>query len=109
MSLTAEQEQELSRRIVENDDPLAREQLIRNNLHRVVNIARRYSNRGMNLGDLIEEGNLGLIRAVEYFDPSRGLRFSTYAARWIEQSIRAALLNKVRPSTSMITWARPGP
>ncbi len=63
----------------------------------VVNIAKRYTGRGMSLGDLIEEGNLGLIKAVDYFDPDRGTRFSTYAAWWIKQSIKRALLENVQP------------
>jgi RNA polymerase primary sigma factor len=62
-----------------------------------VSIAKRFGGRGMSLGDLIEEGNLGLIRAVDYFDPSRGTRFSTYAAWWIKQSIKRALLENVQP------------
>jgi len=82
---------------VEENDPWAREQLVRSNLRLVVNIAKRYANRGMSLGDLIEEGNLGLIKAVDYFDPSRGVRFSTYAAWWIKQSIKRALLENVHP------------
>jgi len=63
----------------------------------VVNIAKRYTSRGMSLGDLIEEGNLGLIKAVDYFDPDRGTRFSTYAAWWIKQSIKRALLENTQP------------
>ena len=63
----------------------------------VVNIAKRYTSRGVSLGDLIEEGNLGLIKAVDYFDPDRGTRFSTYAAWWIKQSIKRALLENVQP------------
>jgi len=71
--------------------------LVRSNLRLVVNIAKRYGNRGMSLGDLIEEGNLGLIRAVDYFDPDRGTRFSTYAAWWIKQSIKRSLLENIQP------------
>jgi RNA polymerase primary sigma factor len=76
---------------------LAREQLVRSNLRLVVNIAKKYGGRGISLGDLIEEGNLGLIKAVDYFDPYRGTRFSTYAAWWIKQSIKRALLENVQP------------
>lgn len=83
--------------VVEENDPKAREQLVRSNLRLVVNIAKRYGSRGMGLGDLIEEGNLGLIKAVDYFDPNRGTRFSTYAAWWIKQSIKRALLSNIRP------------
>jgi len=70
---------------------------VRSNLRLVVNIAKRYTGRGMSLGDLIEEGNLGLIKAVDYFDPDRGTRFSTYAAWWIKQSIKRALLENAQP------------
>ena len=87
----------LGKLVVEENDPWAREQLVRSNLRLVVNIAKKYGNRGMSLGDLIEEGNLGLIRAVDYFDPDRGTRFSTYAAWWIKQSIKRALLENVQP------------
>jgi len=95
--LTAEQEQELGRQVVRDNDPQAREQLVRSNLRLVVNIAKRYAGRGIGLGDLIEEGNLGLIRAVDYFNPGRGTRFTTYAAWWIKQSIKRALLSNTRP------------
>jgi len=92
-----EQERDLGRQIVVENDQWAREQLVRSNLRLVVNIAKKYGDRGMSLGDLIEEGNLGLIRAVDYFDPERGVRFSTYAAWWIKQSIKRALLENVQP------------
>lgn len=95
--LTVGQERVLGKLIMEDNDPWAREQLVRSNLRLVVNIAKRYGGRGMSLGDLIEEGNLGLIRAVDYFDPDRGTRFSTYAAWWIKQSIKRALLENVQP------------
>jgi RNA polymerase primary sigma factor len=92
-----EEEQYLGRLIIEENDPLARDQLVRSNLRLVVNIAKKFGGRRMSLGDLIEEGNLGLIRAVDYFDPARGTRFSTYAAWWIKQSIKRALLENVQP------------
>ncbi len=92
-----EEEHYLGKLIVEENDVRAREQLVRSNLRLVVNIAKRYVNRGMSLADLIEEGNLGLIKAVDYFDPERGTRFSTYAAWWIKQSIKRALLTNMRP------------
>jgi RNA polymerase primary sigma factor len=75
----------------------ARERMIRSNLRLVVNIAKAYSSRGMPLADLIEEGNLGLLRAVEGFDPDMGARFSTYAGWWIKQAIKRALINAVQP------------
>lgn len=74
----------------------SRERMIVSNLRLVVKIARRYNHRGMALLDLIEEGNLGLIRAVEKFDPERGFRFSTYATWWIRQTIERALMNQAR-------------
>jgi RNA polymerase primary sigma factor len=95
--LSVEQEHLLGKLVVEKNDPWAREQLVRSNLRLVVNIAKKYVGRGMSLGDLIEEGNLGLIRAVDYFDPDYGTRFSTYAAWWIKQSIKRALLTNVQP------------
>ncbi len=95
--LTVEQERELGRLIAEQNDPWARERLVRSNLRLVVNIAKKYTRRGMGLADLIEEGNLGLLKAVDYFDPNRGTRFSTYAAWWIKQSIKRALLENVQP------------
>jgi RNA polymerase primary sigma factor len=95
--LTAEEEYAFGKKVVDENDPWAREQLVRSNLRLVVNIAKKYGGRGMSLGDLIEEGNLGLIKAVDYFDPDRGTRFSTYAAWWIKQSIKRALLENVQP------------
>ena len=87
----------MGKQIIDENDPCAREQLVRSNLRLVVNIAKKYTGRGMSLGDLIEEGNLGLIRAVDYFNPNRGVRFSTYAAWWIKQSIKRALLENIQP------------
>ena len=91
--LTAEQERQLARRIREHSDPIAREQMIQANLRLVVKIAKEYSNPGMTLGDLVAEGNLGLLRAVEEFNPDAGVRFSTYAAWWIKQAIKRAMIN----------------
>ncbi len=104
--LTSAEEYAFGKRIMEENDPWAREQLVRSNLRLVVNIAKKYAGRGMSLGDLIEEGNLGLIKAVDYFDPNRGTRFSTYAAWWIKQSIKRSLLENVQPvhvPTYMVT------
>ena len=95
--LTAEEERQLARRVREHSDPIAREQMVQANLRLVVNIAKDYSSPGMTLSDLVAEGNLGLIRAVEEFDPDAGVRFSTYAAWWIKQAIRRALINAGQP------------
>ena len=95
--LTPQEEKQLAHRIREHGDPIAREQMIEANLRLVVNLAKRYSNRGMSLGDLVAEGNLGLMRAVEEFDPAANVRFSTYAAWWIKQAIKRALINAGQP------------
>ncbi|MBN9286980.1 MAG: hypothetical protein BGO43_11385 [Gammaproteobacteria bacterium 39-13] len=93
--LTPEEEKSLARKM-QKGDPRAKNKLIEANLRLVVCIARRYINRGLPLSDLIEEGNLGLIHAVEKFDPENGARFSTYATWWIRQSIERALMNQSR-------------
>lgn len=93
--LSAEEEKNLARRISEGDTE-ARDQMVRANLRLVVNIARGYTGKGLALQDLIEEGNLGLLRAVEGFDPSMNTRFSTYASYWIKQSIKRALVNTAK-------------
>lgn len=95
--LSAEQERSLAKLVMEKNDPRARDRLVRSNLRLVVNIAKKYVGRGLSLSDLVEEGNLGLIKAVDYFDPDRGIRFSTYSAWWIKQSIKRALLESVQP------------
>ena len=93
--LTASDEQELALAIGQGDSR-ARDRMVRANLRLVVNIARGYTGKGLSLQDLIEEGNLGLLRAVEGFDPAVGTRFSTYASYWIKQSIKRALINTAK-------------
>ncbi|MGE5172576.1 MAG: RNA polymerase sigma factor RpoD/SigA [Betaproteobacteria bacterium] len=93
--LTFEEEQSLAKRVQEGDRE-ARSKMIQSNLRLVVAIGKRYINRGLPFSDIIEEGNLGLIRAVEKFDYERGFRFSTYASWWIRQSVERAIANQVR-------------
>lgn len=93
--LNCEEDVELARRVQAGDEH-AKQRLIESNLRLVVQVARRYLNRGLPLPDLIEEGNLGVIRAVEKFEPSRGTRFSTYGTWWIRQAIVRALANQAR-------------
>src|SRR5204862_1501203 len=93
--LSAKEEKELAYRIIAGDGS-ARERMVRANLRLVVNIARSYTGKGLALQDLIEEGNLGLLRAVEGFDPTMNTRFSTYASYWIKQSIKRALVNTAK-------------
>ncbi|TDG13595.1 RNA polymerase sigma factor RpoS [Seongchinamella unica] len=93
--LTADEEKHYARLAIKGDEE-GRKRMIESNLRLVVKISRRYINRGLTLLDLIEEGNLGLIRAVEKFDPERGFRFSTYATWWIRQTIERAIMNQTR-------------
>ncbi|MCD4822964.1 MAG: RNA polymerase sigma factor RpoD/SigA [Phycisphaerae bacterium] len=95
--LTAKEEQQLSRRIREHSDPIARQQMIHANLLLVVKLAKQYSSHGMTFSDLVAEGNLGLMRAVENFDPDQGVRFSTYASWWIKQAIKKAMISTGQP------------
>ena len=93
--LSAQDERDLANAIADGD-VRARDRMVRANLRLVVNIARGYTGKGLSLQDLIEEGNLGLLRAVEGFDPNVGTRFSTYASYWIKQSIKRALINSAK-------------
>ena len=110
--LTSEDEKNLAYRI-ETGDSEAREQMVRANLRLVVSVARSYLGRGLPIDDLIAEGNLGLLRAVEGFDPSMNMRFSTYATFWIKQSMKRAVVNTAKTirlpsymSELMVKWRR---
>ena len=102
--LSADDEHQLAVAIGKGDTQ-ARDRMVRANLRLVVNIARGYTGKGLSLPDLIEEGNLGLLRAVEGFDPGIGTRFSTYASYWIKQSIKRALINTAKRFASRPTWS----
>jgi len=103
--LTPDEEKELGRLIRDKNDPVARERMIRANLRLVISIAKKFAHRGLSLLDLIEEGNLGLLKAIEKFDPERGVKFGTYGTWWIKQSIQRAIMDTaptVRIPTYMV-------
>jgi len=95
--LTPDEEKELGWRIINDECPESKERMIKANLRLVISISKNYAHRGLPLSDLIEEGNIGLIKAVEGFDPAQGARFSTYASWWIKQAIKRTLINAVQP------------
>ncbi|MFO0830178.1 MAG: sigma-70 family RNA polymerase sigma factor [Phycisphaerales bacterium] len=95
--LTPEEEKRLGWSIINDNDQEAKETMIKANLRLVISISKNYVHRGLPLADLVEEGNIGLIRAVEGFDPAQGARFSTYASWWIKQAIKRTLINAVQP------------
>ena len=95
--LTPDEEKDLGWRIINDECPQSKERMIKANLRLVISISKNYAHRGLPLSDLIEEGNIGLIKAVEGFDPAQGARFSTYASWWIKQAIKRTLINAVQP------------
>ncbi len=96
-TLTLDEERALGWSVINDNCPASRDRMLRANLRLVVVIAHNYTNRGVSLATLIEEGNAGLHCAVEGFDPAQGIRFSTYAGWWIKQSIKRAVLNAAHP------------